>query len=112
MSPPPENELPGAAGRRQPGEEGMSHVSTATIAEKKPTRQAAWAMRNPMARWAHIALASALRRGLIERGGCEVCGATEVDGHHDDYTRPMAVRWFCRLHHKGEHRRLRQGGAS
>ena len=68
------------------------------------TPQARWASRNPKAVWAHAALRSALRRGLIQRGPCEVCGASEVDGHHDDYDQPMRVRWLCRKHHKAAHR--------
>ena len=55
-------------------------------------------------RWAHVATASALRRGLIERQPCEVCGVEQSDAHHDDYARPMAVRWLCRKHHKEAHR--------
>jgi hypothetical protein len=72
----------------------------------KYTRQARWRERNPKAVWAHVALKSAMRRGLIEPQPCEVCGAA-AEGHHDDYDRPMVVRWFCRRHHKAEHRRLR-----
>jgi len=71
------------------------------------SRQHHWRERNPKAVWAHKALASALRRGLIARGPCEICGSAEVDGHHDDYDRPMAVRWLCRRHHRAEHRRLK-----
>jgi hypothetical protein len=51
---------------------------------------------------------SAIKRGLLARGCCEVCGSTEnIDGHHDDYGRPMAVRWLCRLHHRRLHRDLK-----
>lgn len=76
----------------------------------KPTPQAKWKTGNPKAVWAHNALRSALRRGLLERGPCEVCGAEKTDAHHDpdDYDRPMAVRWLCRLHHKAEHKRLKE----
>lgn len=81
-------------------------VSTENYAPKFPS-QAKWREANPKARWAHIALASALKRGLLEKGTCEVCDSPDVDGHHDDYDRPMAVRWFCRRHHKAEHRRLK-----
>ena len=43
------------------------------------------------------------KRGL-QSGQCEVCGAVEnVDGHHDDYTRPLEVRWLCRKHHRAFH---------
>jgi hypothetical protein len=54
-------------------------------------------------RWAQRALESALKKGLIERQPCEVCGAAETDGHHDDYDMPMKVRWLCRLHHRAVH---------
>ncbi|WP_287208691.1 hypothetical protein [Mesorhizobium sp.] len=71
------------------------------------TPQARWKAAHPKETWAHAALRSALKKGLIEKEPCGVCGAHEVDGHHDDYNRPMDVRWFCRRHHKQEHRRLK-----
>ena len=71
--------------------------------------QAKWREKNPVKRWAHKALESALRRGLLERKPCEVegCGDENTDAHHDDYSRPMAVRWLCRRHHKAEHARMK-----
>jgi hypothetical protein len=39
-----------------------------------PNRQQWWQSRNPKARWAHMCLQSALRRGLLERGPCAICG--------------------------------------
>lgn len=72
------------------------------------SRQAKWRASHPKERWAHMALASALRRNLLERGACEVCGSAQTDGHHDDYDRPMEVRWLCRKHHKAVHQK---GGA-
>jgi len=68
-------------------------------------RQQKWQEAHPKARWAHVALASALKRGLVQRAPCEVCGAAEVDGHHDNYDMPMAVRWLCRRHHQELHAR-------
>lgn len=72
------------------------------------TKQVRWQARNPKARWAHMALQSAINRGLIERGPCEVCGKAETDGHHPDLDRSMLVVWLCRLHHKAEHKRMRE----
>lgn len=71
--------------------------------KSKYARQARWRSRNPLKVWAHSALQSALRRGLIERKPCEVCGDPNSEGHHDDYQKPMVVRWLCRRHHKAEH---------
>jgi hypothetical protein len=46
----------------------------------------------------------ALLAGKIERQPCEVCGAAKVDAHHDDYRRPLDVRWLCHTHHMELHR--------
>lgn len=87
-------------------------INTANLTEARRRRnsmtpQDRWKAAHPKETWAHAALRSALKKGLIEKEPCEVCGAHEVDGHHDDYARPMDVRWFCRRHHKQEHRRLK-----
>ena len=35
---------------------------------------------------------------------CEMCHRqTRLDGHHDDYSKPLVVRWLCALHHKEHH---------
>lgn len=44
-----------------------------------------------------------LRRSKIERRPCEVCGSPSTEMHHDDYSRPLDVRWFCRVHHLALH---------
>jgi hypothetical protein len=78
-----------------------------TDPEKKITKQEKWGNANPQARWAHMALRSALRRGLVVKKPCENCGSEQSEAHHDDYDRPMDVRWLCRAHHKEEHRRIK-----
>lgn len=53
---------------------------------------------------ARSSLNNAVISGVVVRGCCEVCGASEnVEGHHDDYTKPLDVRWLCREHHKEVH---------
>jgi len=83
-------------------------ASSTRKAAETQTRQAKWQAANPKARWAHMALASAIKRGLIERQPCEKCGAVPTDGHHPDYDRPLAVVWLCRRHHRARHAK---GGA-
>jgi hypothetical protein len=40
-----------------------------------------------------------VKRGYIKKSPCEVCGESKVDGHHDDYDKPLQVKWLCREHH-------------
>ncbi len=59
--------------------------------------------RNPVKRAAHIAVGNALRDGKLKRQPCEVCGAV-AQAHHDDYSKPLAVRWLCTKHHAEWHK--------
>lgn len=54
----------------------------------------------------------AIRVGTLVRKPCEVCGAAKTDAHHDDYSKPLAVRWLCRRHHQQHHGRLWRTGAA
>lgn len=49
------------------------------------------------------AVYTAIKRGILVRQPCEQCGATTVEAHHDDYTRPLSVRWLCNFHHNEWH---------
>ncbi len=46
------------------------------------------------------------RGGKIQREPCQICGNMKVDGHHDDYSKPLKVKWLCRIHHFELHRNL------
>lgn len=76
-----------------------------------PSNQAkrGWSERNPEKRKAHHAVAAAIRDGRLERQPCETCGTTEnVHAHHDDYSKPLDVRWLCASDHAAEHVELRE----
>lgn len=60
--------------------------------------------RNPQKRAAHIATGNAIRDGRLVRRPCEVCGATTSQAHHDDYSKPLNVRWLCTTHHAEWHK--------
>lgn len=75
---------------------------------KSDTRQSAWRRANPERYRAHVSVQAALSSGAIEKGPCEVCGSTIVDGHHDDYSKPLAIRWLCRKHHVQLHAQQRR----
>ena len=52
---------------------------------------------------ARRAVRSAIEAGKLVRLPCEVCNALPVHAHHDDYSKPLAVRWLCRKHHDQFH---------
>lgn len=65
---------------------------------------------DPERRRRHLARSKARHAvaiGKLERQPCEVCGATKVQAHHDDYSEPLAVRWLCPTHHHQHHAALR-----
>ena len=41
-----------------------------------------------------------IKKGSITKGVCEICNSADVHAHHDDYSKPLKVRWFCRKHHR------------
>lgn len=44
-----------------------------------------------------------VKRGKVDRLTCEKCGAV-AQAHHDDYSKPLQVRWLCKAHHHEHHR--------
>ncbi|MGB2063533.1 MAG: hypothetical protein ACPHUL_00160 [Marinomonas gallaica] len=53
---------------------------------------------------AHTAVNNAIRAKKLFRMPCEVCGSDGLThAHHDDYAKPLNVRWLCPAHHKQWH---------
>lgn len=50
-------------------------------------------------------LKRAVQSGKLTRPErCEACGRPgRIDGHHDDYARPLDVRWLCTTCHRSAH---------
>lgn len=60
---------------------------------------------------ARRAVVEALKSGRMTKGPCERCGTSDrVEGHHDDYSKQLSVRWLCRAHHLEVHTELRAAG--
>lgn len=51
----------------------------------------------------------AIAAGRLTRQPCEYCGAVKTDAHHEDYSKPLEVRWLCRPCHASEHRASAKG---
>ena len=48
---------------------------------------------------AREAARNAIASGKLVKKPCEVCDNVLVESHHDDYSKPLEVRWFCHQHH-------------
>jgi len=72
-------------------------------AHNKATKN--WADKNTIKRAAHLHVSNAVRRGELIPLPCEVCFNThDIHAHHDDYSKPLEVRWLCNSHHNEWHR--------
>lgn len=94
--------------------EAFDSATHAGKRQAKQTPQSRWADAHPLARWAHRSFEAALRKGLVTRQPCAMCGAEPADFHHDpnSYDQPLLGVFLCRRHHIAEHRRLRCEDAS
>lgn len=61
-------------------------------------------LRHPGRKSARLTVHWALKLGILKRQPCEVCGFAKVEGHHDDYSKPLKVRWLCRKDHLDIHK--------
>lgn len=65
-----------------------------------------WQSNNENRRAAHIILGNAIKGGRIYKMPCEVCGSVyRTHGHHEDYAKPLEVKWLCPQHHKDAHKK-------
>lgn len=90
--------------------------------EKRLKAQAAWraanpdrmnelrkadADRNPERRRVYKLVQRALKSGaIVKPDACQECGssAVKLHAHHDDYAKPLEVRWLCAGCHGRQHR--------
>ncbi len=66
---------------------------------------------NPEKYAARRALCRAVAAGRIQKPGhCLTCGRVvdRIEGHHEDYSKHLEVKWMCRRCHGARHRELRR----
>ena len=78
-----------------------------TEAGKKSINQAKrrYLEKNPIKRLATNIVNNAVRDGKLSKPDfCSICGASgRIHGHHDDYAKPLVVRWLCPACHMKWH---------
>jgi hypothetical protein len=73
----------------------LSHRKAQVIEKQRRMRAA-----NPEKYAARTAVGNAVRDGRLAKLPCEVCGSSESQAHHHDYSKPLDVRWLCFKHHR------------
>jgi len=60
----------------------------------------------PLKYAAHVVISNAIRDGkIVKQTICSECGSDKnIEGHHDDYTKPLSIRWLCEPCHKMWHK--------
>lgn len=53
---------------------------------------------------AQTMVGNAIRDKRLFREPCENCGDRKTHGHHDDYLKPLNIRWLCPACHSQWHR--------
>ena len=64
-----------------------------------------WRKQNLMKARAHVKVARAVRKGILNKQCCEICFNEKVEAHHPNYNEPLNVVWLCRQHHAELHRK-------
>lgn len=72
---------------------------------QKPNYFAEYREKFPNKYKAHTMVNNAIRDGRLHKEPCVVCGSDiRLHAHHDDYLKPLNIRWLCAVHHKQWHK--------
>ena len=66
---------------------------------------AMYKIKYPLKYKAHTMTGNAIRDGRLFKEPCSTCGSKEkIHAHHDDYAKPLNIRWLCSSCHAQWHR--------
>lgn len=68
--------------------------------------QVSYRTRNKHKRNARDRVRYAIKTGKIKRLPCERCGNVRSEAHHEDYEKPLEVKWLCKKCHSKEHYKI------
>ncbi len=82
--------------------------------KENPSYNKEWRKKNPELNKSYVAKAflkyqarhkvnRAIRSGELIKLPCSICENTKSEAHHDDYSKSLDVKWFCRIHHEDYH---------
>jgi hypothetical protein len=73
--------------------------------EQKKQSKKIWRDKHPERKKAHMKVYYAMRKGLLVKQPCFMCGE-KAEAHHPDYSRPLDVIWLCSSHHRQAHQNV------
>ena len=76
----------------------LSPEQIRAISRRNEARRKTKVRESAEARRAHLKVYRAVKSGrLVRPSACSQCGRSDsaIHGHHDDYSRPLDVRWLC-----------------
>lgn len=82
--------------------------SKGLIHKTKQETKKKWQDNNQLKVKAHRIVRNEVNYGRLHIKPCEVCGSMDVQAHHDDYSKPLEVRWLCVKHHNEFHIKKRE----
>lgn len=88
----------------------IQRVISSRKSGKRAKRTAAYRRANPLKKAAHQAVQTAIRNGSLVRQPCEKCSSQKTHAHHDDYSKPLDIRWLCHRCHMEAHSLLAELG--
>lgn len=78
----------------------LKHPEKAKAIRRKASR--VYRKNNALQLRARWQVYSAIKKGLMKRLPCQVCGI-KAQAHHPDYLKPLDILWLCKRHHHDVH---------
>ncbi len=79
----------------------------AVLKEKRCARMRDWQRHeDENKKKARQAVNNAISGGKLNKEPCIKCGSDKSQAHHEDYSHPLDIIWFCAKHHKERHREM------
>lgn len=87
-------------------ERHLRYQATPAGRESMARAKEKWHKSNPEKRAAHFLLNNRVRDGkIVKPARCQECGsAGRIEGHHEDYSKPLEVEWLCPQCHTNRHK--------
>lgn len=64
----------------------------------------------PLKRKARYLVERAVKKGILNKLPCRDCkipSGKRIEAHHPNYKKPLKVIWLCSIHHRDEHKRMK-----